>query len=110
MIGHFRIRQIFNEFLEALAIDSGKLRGIKSPVAAAKALHLLAPQFFPLWDYKIAKHSGCYYNDNLSGKCVLFCRTIQTIANRLKNCGVHSREKTLIKLIDEYNYSEYTQG
>jgi len=45
-----------------------------------------------------------------SGQYVLFCRTIQTIANSLKNCGAHSNEKTLVKLIDEYNYSKYTQG
>jgi len=45
-----------------------------------------------------------------SDQDVLFCRTIQTIANGLKNCGPHTSEKTLIKLIDEYNYSKYTQG
>lgn len=104
------IRQLFDQFFEALKIDSGKLKGRKSPVAAAKALHLLAPEFFPLWDYKIAKHFGCYYNDDPSGQYVLFCRTIRTIANSLKNCGAPSSKKTRAKLIDKYNYSKYSPG
>lgn len=40
------IKDIFNDFLEALQIESGKMRGKKSPVAVAKVLHLLAPNFF----------------------------------------------------------------
>lgn len=55
------IINIFNIFLDVLQIDSGKRKGRKSPVAVAKALHLLAPKFFPIWDEKIAKKYECYY-------------------------------------------------
>lgn len=41
------IKDLFTKFLEALQIDTGTMRGRKSPVAVAKALHLLAPSFFP---------------------------------------------------------------
>jgi len=37
------IRQLFREFLDALAIAEGAKTGVRSPVATAKALHLLAP-------------------------------------------------------------------
>src|SRR5215211_8690787 len=33
----------------------GDFEKVLGPVGAAKALHLLAPQFFPLWDRAIAK-------------------------------------------------------
>src|ERR1051325_5999064 len=46
---------VIAEFLDALRICEGKKKGVGSPVGVAKALHLLAPGFFPLWDEKIAK-------------------------------------------------------
>jgi hypothetical protein len=45
------INKLYEQFLKALQIvGNGKMVGRKSPVAVAKALHLLAPAFFPLWD------------------------------------------------------------
>ncbi len=102
------IEQLFNDFLESLQIASGKKQGTKSPVAVAKALHLLAPRFFPLWDDKIARAYGCYYNEQPAEKYVSFCKITKTIADKVKNY-ISRRDKTLIKLIDEYNYSKYTQ-
>jgi len=81
---------------------------MKSPVAVAKALHILAPDFFPLWDKEISRCYECNYNMNPAEKYVLFCDKMQFIANKVKNYDVNS-EKTLIKLIDEYNYSKCTQ-
>ena len=52
------ISYLFKEFLEALQIDSGKYSGRKSPVGVSKALHLLAPNFFPIWDNRIARAYG----------------------------------------------------
>lgn len=82
---------------------------MKSPVAVAKALHLLAPNFFPLWDDKIARAYRCYYNEEPGKKYVSFCKITKTIADKAKDYIVLS-DKTLIKLIDEYNYSKHTQG
>jgi hypothetical protein len=104
------IKDLFVIFLEALQIDAGKRQGSKSPVAVAKALHLLAPNLLPLWDEKIARAYGCYYyNKDPAGKYVLFCEITKTIADKIKNY-IDRSDKTLVKLIDEYNYSKYTKG
>jgi len=103
------ITDLFKEFLEALQIDLGKIRGRTSPVAVSKALHLLAPDFFPIWDQKIAKAYGYNYYKNPEKKYFSFCKIIKTIADKVEGYIVHS-DKTLIKLIDEYNFSKYTGG
>jgi hypothetical protein len=103
------IKDLFVKFLEALQIDAGKMQGRKSPVAVAKTLHLLAPNFFPLWDDKIARVYGCYYGKKPAEKYVLFCKITKTLADKVGNYIARS-DKTLTKLIDEYNYSKYTQG
>lgn len=46
---------------------------------------------------KNRKYRLCFWFPLTSDQYVLFCRTIQTIANGLKNCGPHTSEKTLIK-------------
>lgn len=103
------ITDLFKEFLEALQIDLGKIRGRTSPVAVSKALHLLAPDFFPIWDQKIAKAYGYNYYKNSEKKYFSFCRIIKDVADKVEGYIVHS-DKTLIKLIDEYNFSKYTGG
>lgn len=102
------IKEVFAKFLEALKIDSGKKQGTKSPVSVAKALHLLAPNFFPLWDDKIARAYKCHYNDRPAGKYVSFCKLTRNMVDGLKSC-INRPDKTAIKLIDEYNYSKYTK-
>jgi len=52
---------VYDDFLSALRIVKGKKRGIKSPVSVAKALHVLASRFFPIWDRRIAAASDCRY-------------------------------------------------
>ncbi|MBP9043304.1 MAG: hypothetical protein KBG49_07430 [Spirochaetes bacterium] len=102
------IENLFKIFLDTLQIDSGKMKGRKSPVAVAKALHLLAPCYFPLWDNKIAQAYGCNYNENPEEKYVSFCKITKEIAGTVKNY-FNEFNKTLPKLIDEYNYSKYTK-
>ena len=105
----YPIRDLFDRFLEALQIVTGKARGRQSPVAVAKALHLLAPRFFPLWDTKIAREYSCYYSESPAEKYVSFCKITKTLAQTVRNY-IDRPDKTLIKLIDEYNYSKFTQG
>jgi len=81
----------------------------RSPVSVTKALHLLAHDFFPLWDEKIARAYGCYYDVDPAEKYVSFCKRIKTVADKIKSY-VDPSYKPLIKLIDEYNYSKYTKG
>lgn len=102
------IKALFNGFLNVLQIDSGKMQGRKSPVAVAKALYLLAPNFFPLWDNKIARAYGCYYNNNSAEKYVSFCKIMKDTSGELRKY-IRNSQKSLLKLIDEYNYSKYTQ-
>jgi len=84
---------------------------MKSPVAVAKALHLLAPKFFPLWDVRIAEAYGCYYNSYPAEKYIRFMKLMKEFAEKVKDYVTMSnyQNKTLLKLIDEYNYSKYTK-
>jgi len=101
------IIRLFDDFLKALRISEGKSKGKKSPVAVAKALHLLAPNFFPLWDNKIARGYKCHYSNNPSRKYFRFCRIIKKIADRVRYYSPNSR--SVLKRIDEYNYSKFTK-
>ena len=89
--------------------------GIESPVSAGKALHLLAPEFFPLWDQYIAPAYSCPYMGELASVAyIAFTRKTRTIAVQLNAelAGDPRKEwlskKTLLKRIDEYNYMRYT--
>jgi len=106
-----QIKAIFKEFMESLQIASGNMKGRKSPVAVAKALHLLAPNFFPLWDDRIAREYGCYYNNDPAEKYIQFMRLMKEFSEKVKKYINLSgaQDKTLLKLIDEYNYSKYTK-
>jgi len=104
--GH--IKDLFVDFLDALQIQTGKEKGRKSPVAVAKALHMLAPGFFPLRDERIARAYGCHYSRNPQDQYVSFCRITRNIAGELRSVFTRS-DKTLVKLIDGYNYSRYTK-
>jgi hypothetical protein len=102
------IRGLFGEFLVALVIADGKSKGKRSPVAVAKALHLLAPEFFALWDKKIALASGCDYSVMASDRYISFMTLSQAIVRNLHSQIAAPIGKTLLKLIDEYSYSKYT--
>jgi len=103
------IKAIFNDFLDALQIASGKSEGKKSPVAVAKALHLLAPEFFPLWDDKIARKYSSYYGNRPDLKYISFSKKMRDLVDKVKDY-IPNSNKPLLKLIDEYNYARYTQG
>ena len=81
---------------------------MKSPVSVAKALHLLAPKFFPLWDAEIAKHYKCNYDTNPADNYISFCKITKTMADGVKDYDIRS-DRALIKLLDEYNFSKYTK-
>lgn len=91
--------------------------GVQSPVSAAKALHLLAPNFFPLWDQNIAPAYGCPYTAEFASVAyVVFARRIRLLAilisDQLADDTTPQKEwllrKPLLKRIDEYNYMKYT--
>ena len=78
----------------------------ESTVATAKALHLLAPGFLPLWDNRIAWHYG---EGPMIRNYLTFCWQMKELANAV-SCYVNkSDDRTLLKRLDEFNYSAYTK-
>lgn len=92
------VERLFGDFEEVLG-----------PVGAAKALHLLAPRFFPLWDRAIAKAYGLPLRER--GKNADRYRRFMEITKRQYQAlsGEHSMGQNLLKVLDEYNYSHYTK-
>jgi hypothetical protein len=105
---HGAIKKLFDGFNAALQIQAGKCRGRRSPVAVAKTLHLLGPRFFPPWDYEIANQYDCDYSEKPANAYTRFCDIVQTIASDLAG-RVSPSSKSLLKLIDEFNYAQYTK-
>jgi hypothetical protein len=99
---------LFNELLEALR---GGETGRKSPVAVAKALHLLAPEFFPIWDNKIACKYRCHRTkfERSAEKYFAFCFKMKDVAAEVRAYSDNPADVTILKLIDEYSYAKYTK-
>lgn len=81
------------------------------PVGAAKALHLLAPHFIPLWDRAIAAE----YIGHLSRAGTNSWRYLEF----MRECREQSivaggdgavAEGNILKALDEYNYCVFTKG
>lgn len=95
------IECLFNDLLDVLKIDSysmkgkkGKKKERKSPVAVAKALHLLAPNFFPLWDNEIAKAYKCRFTKTDSAKkYIAFCKILKEMYQNVKEYIKDSKKK-----------------
>lgn len=113
------VTRLFDELLQALITGAGT----RSPVAVGKALHLIAPRMFPLWDNKIATQYGCriYGAPGSSKKYVQFIainkdqltqlgqeRPISDIEDELS--AMARFPKPILKFVDEYNYARFTYG
>jgi hypothetical protein len=107
--------ELFTSVSKALArVEEKKL---ETPVGCAKALHLLAPNFFPLWDQYIAPAYKCPYRDELSHIAYrVFCDHTREIAGfvekEIASAPASTKSwlmsKPLLKRIDEYNYVTFT--
>lgn len=131
-VRHFRrIERLLSENLELLAryrtrsiqsLNEADARNVQSlfrafemplgPVGAAKALHLLAPRFFSLWDGKIAAKYNVALQPRRTNRNgskyfeFMKCQKVQAEA-----IGNHfPTEMTVLKAIDEYNYAHFTKG
>jgi hypothetical protein len=107
-----KIRQLFNQFLDAL---KRKTDNLKSAVSVAKAFGILAPDFLPIWDSTIAWRYGCLYGivEVAAPKYVTFCWKMKEMSEKVRNydCVRNSKpNRSLLKMIDEYNYSKFTGG
>jgi hypothetical protein len=75
------------------------------PVGAGKALHLLAPRFFPLWDRGIAaKKKGCRLQ-RAGTNAPRYWRFMTITRDEVVALGSEAkRGEGLLKRLDEYNY------
>lgn len=106
-----RIMRLFHKFNDALRIRKEGEEGHKSAVSTAKALHLLAPAFFPLWDQEIAKAHGCSYQSKPADNYLRFMREMKRIIKSVDFSPLTAQfGKTALKLIDEYNYARFTKN
>jgi hypothetical protein len=89
--------EIFDEFEKVLG-----------PVGASKSLHLLAPEFFPLWDRAIARAYKVALGlaGTNSGKYLKFMLSIRHQCMQLQELPLQG--ENLLKRIDEYNYCHFT--
>ncbi len=124
------IGSLFVEALKALAYSKQRKT---TPVGVAKALHTLAPAFFPIWDGDIAKGCGCnwltskqspekyitymgYTQEAVASLEAQFAKgdkraglpVAASLADSLSQLA--GRPKTMLKFLDECLYSKYTQG
>ncbi len=101
---------LFDAFLVALELSDGLKKGTGSPVSVAKALHLLAPRFFPIWDARIAKAYRCAYSATPASSYLRFLRSTKELAATLEGRVELPEGKSLLKVIDEYNYAKFTKN
>jgi len=117
------IKDLYESFSEVLACKK-KVKGnknlaktIQSPVSTAKFLHIICPNFFPLWDKTIADRYNCHYNyskDSFESYWE-YMKKVKEQVDNLKDPETEEIKKileeyTILKLIDEYNYMSYTKG
>jgi hypothetical protein len=83
---------------------------VLGPVGAAKALHLIAPRFFPLWDRAIAKvYVRTLGMAGSNGK--RYWRFMSVAKQQWVELSCDEPDsKNLLKSIDEYNYCKHTKG
>jgi hypothetical protein len=93
--------------LEVIFRDFEKVLG---PVGAAKALHLLAPGFLPLWDRAIAVAYGLQlgYTGTNGKRYVRMANIAKSQSARVG--GEDAIGADILKALDEYNYCRFTKG
>ena len=102
-----QITQIFSEFIDAVRYTG-----------SSKALHILNPRFFMMWDDAIRRGYGCCENEEGYFDFLLRSQreiqeVISTYTNDYPANGEISqriyagRVKSILKLLDEYNFAKY---
>jgi hypothetical protein len=108
----FRFRRV--DTLEAID-DVGVRRLFRNfepvlgPVGTAKALHLLAPDFFPLWDRNIARDAYGIYLKGVGQNADNYMRLMRLTAGQVQRLGGWTAMEAPLKAIDEFNYVVYTK-
>ena len=87
----------------------GDFELVLGPVGAAKALHLWAPKFFPLWDRAIAKAYGIYLG-SAGQNSDEYLQFMEVAASQVSHALSDRQCDEVLKRIDEYNYCRFTKG
>jgi hypothetical protein len=110
----FRIRSIESLIgdeqseLEAMFDDFDRLLG---PPGAAKALHVLAPRFFRLWDRPIASRGASLWFGKRGTNSGLYWRWMLRMQRECAELGGEAVwGPGLLKRIDEFYYCRFTIG
>lgn len=105
-----RLEDLRDEEADAVKGLFADFEGVLGAVGAAKALHLLAPRFFPLWDTEIAARGyhvrlgAMGTNENRYWRFMLAIR-----AECLQLGGETKWGDGIVKRIDEFNYCRYSK-
>jgi hypothetical protein len=104
VINNFRQRTVetFNAADEDVVLSIfGCFQGALGPVGASIGLHLIAPDFFPPWNNRIARfyNQGVLIRENNHRKYRNFMREIRDLKGRL----IAQQVNVSLKAIDEYN-------
>jgi hypothetical protein len=97
-----KIRELFWTFQKATG-RTNRNGFSASPVGAAKALHLLCPNFLALWDNAIADLYGC--SEHEAFDYAKFCRLMKEFAAVVRPYLASPDDRSVLKRIDEYNWS-----
>ncbi len=96
-----------------------QLAEIVKYTGASKALHILNPDFFMMWDEKIRHGYGCYKNGEgyfnfLLRSQVEISKIVETYSKEHGSGPIspkiyQGRLRSELKLLDEYNFAKYTK-
>ncbi len=100
-----QVRRLFSTLTAAL--KGGKNGEQESTVATAKAMHLLAPGFLPLWDNPIAGAYGQF--PMWVHNYISFCGQMKELASAVQGYLPNPDDCTILKRVDEFNYAVFTQ-
>jgi hypothetical protein len=97
--------------------ENEKIKGI-GPTSASKIMHCVVPEVFMMWDNKIREGYGYAGNEvgylkfMLDSQRILrmIMRTYPKSPEDLCREAYPNINKTLTKLLDEFNYMKFTQG
>lgn len=104
------ISSIRAEEIESIAEVFSAFEALVGPVGAAKALHLLAPKFFPLWDRAIAAGYGVGLK-KLGMNANNYLKFIDITRQQVSDVrGSRLNRDEILKMIDEYNFCLITKG
>ncbi len=92
--------------IDPIFTDFERLLG---PVGAAKGLHLLAPEYFPLWDRAIAAAYGVKLKER-GANAEQYLRFMHITGSQCNTLGGYTAiGRNPLKALDEYNYCRFSR-